>query len=221
MRDKYIFVAEFADGIVTRTPVRKRHDDAPSETLERGKLFAGCAYKRRTGKTAPPIVRAYVVSGPKSQHTTFKAYSAAELVDDVKEPVSAADLVDNVKEPVDPAIISLAASILSDADAQFTDICISRSKRLGLDLPADLVLTAIKLLQAYGYRVSKPRAKKIVNGQPVFDALFQPTLNAVGKPISPSFDPNYRPTHKPPRLPRRRFRLRKRDLRNIRFEQGR
>jgi hypothetical protein len=40
---------------------------------------------------------------------------------------------------------------------------------------------AIACLKANGYRVTKPPAKKA-----------RPTLNALGKPISPQFDPNYR-----------------------------
>lgn len=40
---------------------------------------------------------------------------------------------------------------------------------------------AITFLQTNGYRVSKPKAK----ATPV------PTLNAVGRPFSPSYDPNY------------------------------
>ena len=45
---------------------------------------------------------------------------------------------------------------------------------------------AIALVQAAGYRVSKPRAPKVT----------APALNAVGKPFGPQYDPNYRVKHK-------------------------
>lgn len=47
------------------------------------------------------------------------------------------------------------------------------------------LMQAIGLLKANGYRVSKPKAK---------DAA--PRLNALGLPMSPSFDPHYRLRHK-------------------------
>jgi len=54
------------------------------------------------------------------------------------------------------------------------------------------IADAITLLQAAGYRVSKPRA---VRTGP--SGLARPRgLNAVGKPFSPSYDPNYRIKHK-------------------------
>jgi hypothetical protein len=72
---------------------------------------------------------------------------------------------------------------------------------------------ALTLVKSAGFRVfSKPRKREQSKKQPV--------LNAIGKPFSSQHSFNYRMTHKPPRLPRRRFSLRKRDLRNIRFEQG-
>jgi hypothetical protein len=74
---------------------------------------------------------------------------------------------------------------------------------------------ALTIIKAAGYRVSKLRAKTKhaqSNGKP--------TLNALGKPLSASYDPNYQLTHKPPRLPRRRFYPPKLRSRDIRFEQG-
>lgn len=45
---------------------------------------------------------------------------------------------------------------------------------------------ALAVVQAAGYRITKPRAPKAT----------APALNAVGKPFSPSYDPNYRVKHK-------------------------
>lgn len=49
--------------------------------------------------------------------------------------------------------------------------------------------TAIQVLTAAGYRVTKPRAPRAK----------QPRLNAVGKPYSPLYDPKYRVKYKTPR----------------------
>jgi hypothetical protein len=45
---------------------------------------------------------------------------------------------------------------------------------------------ALAVVQAAGYRVTKPRAPKAKARM----------FNAVGKPFSPSYDPNYRMKHK-------------------------
>jgi hypothetical protein len=49
---------------------------------------------------------------------------------------------------------------------------------------------ALVVVKAAGFRVSKPRTKKL---------KYRPTLNAVGKPYSPQYDPNYRMKYKPRR----------------------
>jgi hypothetical protein len=46
--------------------------------------------------------------------------------------------------------------------------------------------TALTIVQAAGYRVSKPHAPKAK----------APALNAIGKPYSPQYDPRYRVKHK-------------------------
>ena len=46
---------------------------------------------------------------------------------------------------------------------------------------------AIAAVEAAGYRVTKPRARRAV----------APKLNAVGKPFSPQYDPNYRMKYRP------------------------
>jgi hypothetical protein len=51
---------------------------------------------------------------------------------------------------------------------------------------------ALAVVKAAGYRVSKPRARKVV-------AL---GLNAVGKPYGANFDPRYRMKYKPASLAR-------------------
>jgi hypothetical protein len=51
---------------------------------------------------------------------------------------------------------------------------------------------AIELIQAAGYRVSRPRKVK-----PTISAL-----NAIGKPYSPQYDPNYRMKYHTPPLKR-------------------
>ena len=52
--------------------------------------------------------------------------------------------------------------------------------------------TALTIVKAAGYRVSKPRA---VRTGP--SGLARPLgLNAIGKPFSPSYDPSYRIKHK-------------------------
>jgi hypothetical protein len=109
------------------------------------------------------------------------------------------------------------AKILAAMSVDFAEIY---DRRIAFAIEA-----SISLLRAAGYRVSRPRAKlkhAYSNGQLMLDVngKEQPILNAVGKPISTSFDPNYRMTHKPPRLPRRRFYPPKYRSRDIRFEQG-
>jgi hypothetical protein len=49
--------------------------------------------------------------------------------------------------------------------------------------PATMLQSALVLVKAAGYRVSKPRATKTTE---------RPTLNCLGLPMSPNYDPNWK-----------------------------
>jgi hypothetical protein len=86
-----VFIATFADHIVTRTPFPRRcYDKDPAEALDWAKMHARVAYKRRIGKAPPAFASAYIEVGPHGQRTAFRSYSAAELIDIVDDDVERA-----------------------------------------------------------------------------------------------------------------------------------
>lgn len=66
------------------------------------------------------------------------------------------------------------------------------SHRLEAKDASAMLESALELVRAAGYRVTKARPKAVQE---------RPTLNALGKPISPLFDPAYRMKYRTPHAP--------------------
>jgi hypothetical protein len=71
---------------------------------------------------------------------------------------------------------------------------VNAAKKAWATRRANAVPAAIALLEAHGYRVTKPKAP--APKAPAAKANGKPALNAIGKPYSPQFDPRYRVKHK-------------------------
>jgi hypothetical protein len=71
-RGSPVFIATFADGVITRMTIFTTLDDLD---VERGKKLARHAYKSRTGKLAPAFMKAHF----EKDGEVLEAYSAIDL----------------------------------------------------------------------------------------------------------------------------------------------